>query len=113
MPNMLSVYINGEKVLDYDKSARQPGKIRQHLEGMDVDMDEGIELNEKHVSNPNKIQRAQYVAMSLLYGIQFKSDGMISATCAYLANRNPEIKQIRSIETGDEVTLDLIYNEVN
>lgn len=46
MPNMLSVYINGEKVLDYDKSARQPGKIRQHLEGMDVDMDEGIELNE-------------------------------------------------------------------
>ena len=113
MPSMLSVYINGEKVLEYDKAARQPGKLRQHLEGMDLDMDEGIELNEKHISTPNKMQRAQYVAMSLLYGIQFKSDGMISATCAYLANRNPELKQIRAIEEGNEVSLDLIFNEVN
>lgn len=113
MPSMLSVYFNGEKVLEYDKTARQPGKQRQYLEKMDLDMDGGIELNDKIISSPDDMQRAKYVAMNLFYGIQSKSDGMISTTCAYLANRIPELKQIRATENGEEITLDLIFNEVN
>jgi len=113
MSNQLSVYLNGTKVLDYDKNTRQPGKQRQFLDGMDLDMDEGIELNGEIVDSPNKMQRANYVAMSLLYGIEKNSEGMISATSGYLANRFPELKQIRSIEHGDEITMDLIFNEVN
>lgn len=113
MPIILSVYINGEKVLDYDKNTRQPGKQRQFLEHMDFDMDEGIELNGKMINSPDKMQRANYVTMSLLYGIEKEDQGMIAATCGYLANRLPELKQIRAVEDEDEVTLDLIFNEVN
>ena len=51
--------------------------------------------------------------MSLLYGIHAESDGMISATCAYLVNRAPELKQIRAVEKGEEITMDLIFDEVN
>ena len=113
MPAKLSVFINGHNVLDYDKNTRQPGKQRQFLDGMDLDMDEGIELNGEMINSPDKMQRAHYVAMSLLYGIEKNSEGMISATCRYLANRLPELKQIRSIENGDEITMELIFNEVN
>ena len=113
MPTMLSVYINGEKVLEYDKNTRHPGKQRQYLDGMDIDMDEGIELNDEMITSPDKMQRVNYVAISLLYGIHSESDGMISATCAYLANRAPELKQIRAVEKGEEITMDLIFNEVN
>ena len=110
MPAMLSVFINGKKVLDYDKNSRLPGKQRQFLDNMDLDMDEGIEINDEIISSPDKMQRANYVAMSLLYGIENKSDGMISATCGYLANRLPELKQVRSVEEGNNIVMDLIFN---
>ncbi len=48
-------------------------------------MDEGIELNGEIINSPNKEQRANYVAMSLLYAIGQQSEDMIGATCAYLA----------------------------
>lgn len=113
MPEMLSVFINGKKVLDYDKNSRQPGKQRQFLDNMDLDMDAGIEINDEMISSPDKMQRANYVAISLLYGIENKSDGMISATCGYLANRLPELKQVRSVEEGNQIVMELIFNEVN
>lgn len=83
------------------------------MDNMDLDMDEGIEINGEMISPPDKMQRANYVAMSLLYGIEQNSEGMISATCGYLVNRLPELKQIRSVEEGDEITMDLNFNEVN
>ncbi len=92
---------------------RHSGKQRQYLDGMDLDMDEGIELNNEMITSPDKIQHVNYVAMSLLYGIHSESDGMISATCAYLVNRAPELKQIRAVEKREEITMDLIFNEVN
>ena len=113
MPTILSVYINGTKVLDHEKKTRQPGQQRKFLDGMDLDMDEGIELNGKMIDSPDKMQRAYYVAMSLLYGIENESEGMISATCGYLASRLPELKQIRAIESGKDVSLELIFHEPN
>jgi len=113
MSTLLSVYVNGEKVIEYDKNTRHPGKQRQYLDEMDLDMDESIELNDEMIASPDKMQRANYVAMSLLYGIHTKSEGMINATCAYLASRLPELKQIRSIEKGEEIIMDLIFDEVN
>ena len=76
-------------------------------------MDEGIEINGEMISSPDKIQRANYVAMSLLYGIKKNSEGMNSATCGYLSTRLPELKQIRALKKGGEITFDLIFNEVN
>lgn len=111
MQAMLSVYINSKKVLNYDKNTRHPGKQRQFMDSMDLDMDEGIEINGEIISSPNKIQRANYVAMNLLYGIEHKIEGMISSTCGYLVNRLPELNEIRAIEEGDEITMSLMFNE--
>ncbi|MCW9031144.1 MAG: hypothetical protein OQK58_06605, partial [Gammaproteobacteria bacterium] len=101
------------KVLEYEKNQREPGKQRRFLDGMDLDMDEGIELNGEMIDSPDKMQRANYVSMSLLYGIENKNEGMVSATCGYLVNRLPGLKQIRATEDGDEITLDLIFDEIN
>jgi len=51
--------------------------------------------------------------MNLFYSIKQNSEGMISTTCGYLINRLPELKQIRAVEEGDEITMDLIFDEVN
>ena len=80
---------------------------------MDLDMDEGIELNSEMVTTPDKTQRADYVAMSLFYAIKSDNDALIAATCAYLANRLPESRKVRAVEHGEEITLDLVFNSVN
>ena len=84
MSSILKIYINDTKFLKYDKNTRMPEK-----------------------------QRTNYVAMSLFYVIKSDSEGMIAATCAYLANRVPELKQVRAVEHGEEITLDLIFDVVN
>lgn len=110
---MLSIYINGKNILEYDKNTRQTGIQRRFLDNMDLDMDEGIEINGEMINSPDKIQRANYVAMNLLYGLEKDSEGMINTTCGYLVNRIPELKQIRAIEKGEEITMELIFNDVN
>ena len=60
---------------------------------MDLDVDEGIELNREMIISPNKTQRASYVAMSLFYAIKSDNGGMNAATCADQANRLPELKK--------------------
>lgn len=112
MSDTLSVYINNKNVHEYKKT-RLPGLERQFLDGMDLDMDEGIELNGELIASPNKDQRAHYVIMCLLHGIENESKGMISSTCRYLANRLPELKKIRAIDENDNFTFDLIFNEIN
>ena len=76
-------------------------------------MDEGLELNGEMIDSPDEMQRASYIAMSLLYGIETKNNDMVSITCAYLANRLPDLKQNRAIEEGQDVTLNFIFDEVN
>ncbi len=111
MPTKLRVIVNGNEVFQYDKNTRHPGKQREIFDNMDLDMDAGIELAGDVIASPDKMQRAQYVAMSLLYAIQMNRDSLISAACGYLATRLPYLKQIRAAEHGDEVTMDLIFNE--
>jgi len=113
MPSKLRVNLNGSDVYEYEKNTRYPGKQREFLDNMDLDMDEGIEIDGEMINSPDKIQRAQYVAMSLLYGIQMKSEGLVSAACGYLVTRLPDLKQIRAVEEGETVTMDLIFDEEN
>lgn len=100
-------------MLDYERPSRHTGIQRRFFDEMDLDMDKGIELNGEMIESPQKVQRTNYVAMSLLYGIENDNEGMISATCGYLANRLPGLKQIQATETGEEVTLDFIFDEIN
>lgn len=113
MPSKLRVVLNGSEIHEYEKSTRHPGKQRELLDNMDLDMDEGIEIDGNIISSPDKMQRAQYVAMSLLYGIQMNSEGLVTAACGYLVTRLPELKQIRAVENDEVVTMDLIFDEEN
>lgn len=113
MLSKLRIVLNGSEIHEYEKSTRHPGKQRELLDNMDLDMDEGIEIDGNVISSSDKMQRAQYVAMSLLYGIEMKSDGLVSAACGYLVTRLPDLKQVRAVENDKVVTMDLIFDEEN
>ncbi len=105
----LEIMLNGNTLIEYQRNTRLPGKQREFLDIMDIDMDEGINLDGKIISSPNNQQRCHYVSMKLIQALESNNKGMISATCAYLANRQPTLQQIRAEEEGNTVTLELVF----
>ncbi|MEJ2141578.1 MAG: hypothetical protein P8Y24_04365 [Gammaproteobacteria bacterium] len=108
---MLEVVINEETVLSFN-AVRFPGHQRQFLDKMDLDMDDGIEVDGQHIKEPDNMQRATYVAMSLILAVQAGNTEMANAMCAYLVHRLPDLKQVRAIENGIEVEMDLLFTKV-
>jgi hypothetical protein len=110
---VLEVVVNGENVLTFDRNTRYPGHQRQFLDSMDLDMDEGFELEGEKISSPDTMQRAKYVAMSLIVALHANNEEMATTMCAYLANRLPDLKQVRAIDNGTEVEMDLLFTQPN
>ncbi len=105
----LEVILNGDTVMEYLRNTRLPGKQREFLDIMDIDMDEGINLDGKIICSPNNKQRIHYIAMKLIQALKSNNKEMVTATCAYLANRQPTLHQIRADEEGEAVTLELVF----
>lgn len=111
MGEKLLILRNGTTVLEYDRNIRLPGHQRQFLDKMDADMSTGIKLAGQAIQEPDPIQRAQFVAVQLMSALQQDEEGLIAATCAYLANRYPEMRKVVATEQGDNISLDLVFNE--
>ena len=110
MSSDLEVILNGQLLVKYPRNTRLPGKQREFLDIMDIDMDKGINLNGKAIDSPNNQQRTHYVAMKLIHALLSNDDGMIKAACAYLANRQPALQLIKATEEDESTSLELVYD---
>jgi len=113
MQNKLVVLIDGQPMIEYDRSVRLPGHQRQFLDKMDLDMDQGISLAGLEIDEPETKQRAQYIAMHLVMAVLDANDAKISAMCAWLATRLPELKQLKAITRNEEIELELVFDQVH
>lgn len=111
MSDKLVVLLNGQAVVEYDRNKRLPGHQRQYLDRMDADMDAGIELAGESIDEPDAVQRAKFVAMHMANALLDEHDAMIAAACAYLATRLPELKQVKVVQQGEDLMLDLIFDQ--
>lgn len=111
MSEKLVIVLNGQSVVEYDRNKRLPGHQRQFLDKMDSDMDQGIELMNEKIVKPDNVQRAQFVAMHLVQSLLQEDDAMIAASCAYLASRLPDLKQVKANEQGDMISFHLVFDE--
>lgn len=111
MSEKLIVVMNGQPVIEYDRNVRLPGHQRQFLDKMDLDMEKGLEMNGQLSTDPDLGMRAQYIAMHLVRAINDENDSMISAMCAYLATRLPDLKKVKADEQGENISIDLVFNE--
>ena len=111
MSSKLVVVINGQAVIEYDRNTRLPGHQREFLDKMDSDMDKGIQLGDEHIPQPDQKARAKYIAMHLINAIVEDNGGMIAAMSAYLANRLPDLKQIKANELQDQFSFDLVFDQ--
>lgn len=110
---MLEVVVNGETMIKFESNTRSPGHERKFLDSMDLDMDEGFELEGGFIKSPDTMHRAKYVSMSLILALQANNEEMAKTMCAYLAHRLPDLKQVRAIDNGNDVEMDLLFTEIN
>lgn len=109
MDNKLRVTLNHVDVVEYDRNRRLPGHQRQFLDKMDTDMSQGLELAGEFIETPDTMQRAKFVAMQLVMALQRQEEGLIAASCAYLANRFPHMLGVKALEQGEQIMLELVF----
>jgi hypothetical protein len=111
MNRLLGVLLNGVAQLEYDRDKPLNDYQTAYLDDMDRKMDDGIQIGDAQLDNPDQSQRNQYIAANLLHAMRSGDEAMTSALCTYLATRIPDMKQLRYTEDGGEVTIEMIFDE--
>ena len=111
MSNLLAVLLNGIAQLEYDRDKPLPPHQAAYLDKMDTKMDKGIMVGEATIVNPDINQRAQFITANLLSAMKSNDEEMTAALCTWLANRLPDLKQLKIDEEGDRIAIDLVFDE--
>ena len=108
---MLTVVMDGQAVIEYDRRKPLASRQRLFLDHMDRDMDSGFNLDGRQEASPDLVTRARFVATSLVQALEAQNDSVAAATCAYLALRLPALKQVRADRKDGQVHIDLVFDE--
>jgi len=108
---MLTVVMNGQAMIEYDRRKPLASRQRLFLDHMDRDMDRGFNLDGRQEASPDLLTRARFVATSLLEALEAENDSVAAATCAYLAVRLPELKQVRAEKKDGQIHIDLVFDK--
>jgi len=111
MSNLLAVLLNDIAQLEYDRDKPLPPHQAAYLDKMDTKMHTGIMVGDATIENPDINQRAQFIAANLLSAMKSNDEEMTAALCTWLANRLPDLKQVKIDEEGDRIAIDLVFDE--
>lgn len=107
----LAILLNGIAQIEYDRNRPLPLDQADYLDKMDEKMKVGIAFGEKQIDDPDEEQRAQFVASNLYHAIRADNETLASAMTSYLAVRLPALKQVVLDDSGDEVSIELVYDK--
>lgn len=113
MADSLTIVVNGEVQLEYDRNKSLAARQREYLEIMDTKMTAGINYNEEFYQDPDLNQRAQFVTINLIQSLIANDEQQMVAMCAYLATRLPELKQVKAELNGDAFNVDLVFDSAH
>jgi len=106
MKNTFHVTLNDQIIYTYTKKTL-PARLRRFLDEIDEKMSFEIRMPESIINNPNKIQKLQYVAMSLFNAIESNDTNLQEVMSAYLLSNHPALNEICIIEKNEIINLEL------
>lgn len=106
----LHIIINDTVILEYDRNKSIPDEQQNYLDKMDIKMDAGITLGSDKIEDPNTLQRAQYIANSLVSALFREDYNLGMAMCTYLANRIPDLQQVKAIGEKEDISVEFIFD---
>jgi len=110
---ILNIYIDDQSVHEYDRSQALEDQQLAFLDKMDSDMEKGIKLQGELIANPDKQQRANFVALNLLKAISQDTHASISVSCAWLANRFPNLIEVHINKTDGTIEVELVEEKLD
>ena len=111
MSDILAVVINDVVHLEYDRRKSLPEQQRQFIEKMDHELKSQIVMGDKVINDPDLQERAQFVAINLVNALNTSNEGLAAAMCTYLADRIPDLKQVKVAEQNGQVVIDLVFDQ--
>ena len=113
MNNILHILLNDKPVLEFDRDKTLPDEHRQYLDNMDARMDDGVNLGDEFVKELNPLQKAQFVANSMVNGLLNDDFNQAIAMCTYLGDRLPDLKQVVCTGQEDEagMQIEFVYDK--
>jgi hypothetical protein len=108
--NKLHIIINNTVILEYDRDKPIPEEQYTYLDQMDTKMSSGIILGKDKIEDPNTLQRAQYIANSLISALFEENYNLGIAMCTYLAQRIPDLQQIKAVGEKSEISIEFIFD---
>ncbi len=110
--NTLHVLLNQEVVLEFDRNKVIPDIQLEYLDNIDARLDEGIQIGNKTIVPKNQLEKAQYVANSMVNSLLKDDFNQAIAMCTYLGHRLKDLKQIVCIGQDDEsgIQIEFVYD---
>lgn len=106
----LHIIINDTAILEYDRNKSIPDEQQHYLNQMDEKMNSGITLGNDKIEDPNTLQRAQYIANSLISALFREDYNLGMAMCTYLANRIPDLQQVKAIGEKEDISVEFVFD---
>lgn len=111
MSSIFAVLVNNVPELEYDRNKELSDKQQHFLDVMEKELSTQLVLGEQVIKNPDAHERAQFVAINLINALKNGNDGLAAAMCSYLALRVEDLKMLKVEDTGDQVVMDLVFDE--
>lgn len=108
--NLLTILLNGSPVLEYDRNKQLSSAQCESLKVMEEKLSRGITLQGKFIADPNFEQRVEFISANMVAAILNDQDSLSAVSCAYLANALPELKQVKTFENSNQVSIELIFD---
>lgn len=113
MSSMMAVLLNGLAQIEYDRTKPLPDYQGAYLDKMDRKMEsEGIDIDGERILAPALEQKAQFVAANLATAILSNEEAQAAAMTTWLAERLPELKQVKLREEEGGFAIELNFDEV-
>jgi len=108
---VLTILIDNQSELEFDRSRVLPDQQLVYLDRMDAQMDAGLQLGNDQVEQPDTLQRAQFVAVHLIEALQQGNEALVAASCAWLAQRLPDLTQVKALLVEGGFSVELVFDE--
>ncbi len=116
MSDKVAFLLEGQEVLNYDRSQTLPVQQQKHLERLDRQLDEGFVLIDEKIKHPNLQQKTQFIALNLVHALSKNDDNNAIMMFSYLVNRMPDLKQakakIKESSSGQQVGVEFVFDEI-
>ena len=111
MSSIMAVLLNGIAQLEYDREKLLPAHQAAYLDKMDATMDGGILVGNETVRDPDRNQRAQFAAASLVHALRTDDESLAAAMCSYLAIRMPDLRQVLIEDNAGQVSIEFVFDQ--